>query len=102
MNDEIEAMLSRIKQQNVESEHRLTESEARTARLEQGLGALKDCSAAFENQMKTMNSAIEQQEQRGVSMQSGIDRILALMSAKGADDWDSGLSWGKDEPAKPL
>ena len=52
--------------------------------------------------MKTMNCAIEQQEQRGVSMQSGIDRILALMNAKGADDWERGPSWGKDEPAKPL
>ena len=51
--------------------------------------------------MKTMNCAIEHQEQRGVTMQQGINRIFTLMNAKGANDWDSGPSWGKDEPAEP-
>ena len=41
-----------------------------------------------------MNSRIELQYKRSAKMQDGIDSTLAMMMAKGANDWSKG-SWGE-------
>ena len=48
-----------------------------------------------------MNAHIGLQDQRSTKLQEGIDSILAMMKAKGADDWSKDSWGGKPKEAEP-